>query len=320
VTRDVRAQVDPIVSDITRRLNAAAAAGTRNIAGVTSELENRLAGYPAQVADIYGRARSSLESTDQQLADRLATSGKADADALRARLTQAGLATEAADKLAAEGAGASAAGFARGSAELGQLTQQQAAGELYASKLPGLARLTGLQEIGQRRAQHQRDLSDQLGEVRSQVSGVAAGLLQDSREREVNKAIALRTFGLDAYKLDQEGRQFASQEARRRQELAETRRANRADESATGAEEARQRAEAAETARHNRESERNARQQAAMQGRTYNDNLSRERGYAVDSRGREILDERGRRIKVRRTKPQAGKSGSGKRSGWVPGP
>jgi hypothetical protein len=92
-----------------------------------------------------------------------------------------------------------AVGFARGSAELGQLVAQQAGAEEYASKLPGLARLSGLQGVRETQAAAQRDLAQELGRIRSGVPGLIAQSLHDARQREFEKGAAKLAYQGSTY-------------------------------------------------------------------------------------------------------------------------
>lgn len=208
IRASVNAQTAPLIADIQRRIKAQAAAGTRNIAGTSSALQQSLLPMQGNINDIYSRGISELGGLDQRLADRLQGLGG-----------QMGIGDV--------GQGAAAASIGSGNAELAQMLSQRAAGETYAAKLPGLAQLQGLQNIGILNAQKQRDLVDQTGEISRQVPGLVQNLMSDSDRREVEKGIALRGFGMDQAELLTEARRYAEQEATRRAQLAETRKKNR---------------------------------------------------------------------------------------------
>jgi len=204
----VNAQTAPLIADIQRRIKAQAAAGTRNIAGTSSALQQSLLPMQGNIADTYNRSISELGGLDTKLNDRLASLGQ-----------EMGI--------GGVGAGAAAAQQGMGNAELAQMLSQRAAGETYAAKMPGLARLQGLQDIGILNAQKQRDLADETGEISRQVPGLVSNLMQDSDRREMEKGVALRGFGMDQAELITEARRYAAQDATRRAQLAETRRKNR---------------------------------------------------------------------------------------------
>lgn len=129
-----------------------------------------------------------------------------------------------------------AVGFARGSAELGQLVAQQAGAEEYASKLPGLARLSGLQGVRETQAAAQRDLAQELGRIRSGVPGLIAQSLHDARQREFEKGAAKLAYQGSTYanQLDYEAALAREDAANRRAAQAEAGRTQRASHAETG--------------------------------------------------------------------------------------
>lgn len=198
VTHDILAQLAPLAAQI----NARTAAGGANISGIARALAASYAPFAKQESDIYSGAQQREGAIDSALADRL---GMGSPDALRQRLAAAGQDTGLADKLGATVHGASGAGFARGSAEQGQLNTLSALGGEYASKLPGLARLAGLQDVNQRQAQGQQQLSD----LQSKAPGLIATTLADARNRELQKALANQSGLISGQKL---GAQIAYQQ------------------------------------------------------------------------------------------------------------
>jgi hypothetical protein len=275
--QDVRAQIDPLVAETSRRINASAAAGAKNIEGVTGRFAEALGGYEQRVGDIYGRSREQLGALNTETANRIAAAGQSGGEELRKRLSLSGVPLDGAHDLAAAGAGASAASFAHGGAELAQLAQNEASGRTFAAALPGLARMQGAQDIAMLRSQKQRELRDSLSDINSESAGLIGALLESSRRQEFEKATAARAFGLDQRKFLEEQRQFNQEEARRIAEANEEARANRAREGQNRQNEA---------GRNQR-----AKKKAASEGRTYNEGLSRAKGHAVDGRGRPIIDQ-----------------------------
>ena len=199
-TLDVQAQTAPLIADITRRINASARASSQNIEGVTSRLAGALAPAQGQVSEIYNRGIQDLSNLDARLGGALRSAPSAVAG------------------------GAAGAFQAHGGAELAALIQQRSAGESFAASLPGLARLGGAQQIGMVNTAAQKELADELGQVRSSVPGLVSNLVNDQRTREIQKAVALRDFGIDQAELLAEQRQFAIDQQRRRQEAAAARR------------------------------------------------------------------------------------------------
>ena len=194
--KNVLSQTRPQIRELSRVLGQEAAAGTRNITGVTNQLAQSLGGYEQKVGDIYGAARQQLAGINTEAANRLAASGQQGADALRSSLAAAGVPTQGADAIAATGRGAAAAGFATGAAELAQLVSGEAAGRTYAAAQPGIARLGGLQGVRELQARKQQELSKGVGAIQAQVPGLirrrAAGHAS-GRVPEGGRAARLRT-------------------------------------------------------------------------------------------------------------------------------
>ena len=233
VRRNINAQTNPVI----RQIEARARSGAQNISGISEALAGRLSGGQAATADIYQRARDSLGATDRALQSGLTTQGSGIADALGKRVASAGGDPAILAALQAASAGAVGAQGVRGSAELGQLTLKQAAGEQYAQQMPGFARLSGLQGIRDLQARK----SQQLGDVAARVPGSVAQALSSARRQEYEKAVAARGFGVDYERIAQQDR-------------ATSQRASTASQAEAGRN-ARAAATNAETERHNRNAE-----------------------------------------------------------------
>lgn len=209
-----KAQIDPIVAELTRSTNARAAAGSKNITGVTQALQNQLYGAEGRTAAIYQDSQRQLDAVNQQVQGQVSAAGQSGAAALAARLAlggqqQLGLG----EKLAAEGQGATAATAAYGGNASAQLIQSGAASRNFAATLPGLAGLSGLQGVREMEARKQQELAEGVAEIRAKIPGLVSQLVESGRNREVDKAVAARTFGLNEAKFLEESRQFAVKEA-----------------------------------------------------------------------------------------------------------
>lgn len=223
--RELRGITNPLIAEETRRINASAAAGARNIEGVTSRLADSLGGLEGKIGSTYDRSLSDLGALDTALADRLTAAGKTGGDELRKRLELSGspMAQALVQGVEGTGAGAGAAQFGLGAAERSQLLANRASGQAFAAKLPGLARMAGAQDIGLLRAQRQRDLADRIGEINAQVPGLVQGMVSEDRRTEFDKAALLRGLGLDYAQLRQESAQFNRELAQRNRERREDR-------------------------------------------------------------------------------------------------
>jgi hypothetical protein len=66
VTQDVRAQTVPLARELTRQINAAAAAGAANISGVSNQLALNLGSQQGIQREIYERARGNLGAVNTE--------------------------------------------------------------------------------------------------------------------------------------------------------------------------------------------------------------------------------------------------------------
>lgn len=214
------AQINPLARELERSLSARAAAASRNITGVTGALTEQLRGYGQRVGDIYGQAEQRLGQIGQATTAQVAQAGQAQQEALAERLRLGGQSPALAQQFGALGQGAAATAQAASAGALGQLIQQGAASRAFAESLPGLAQLGGLQGIREVQARKQQQLAEGIGELRSRIPGLVSGLVRESEDREVNKAIALRGYGLDVAKLEAEARSDAAAAAARAREAA----------------------------------------------------------------------------------------------------
>lgn len=251
VTRDVALSSRPLAAIISRSMKGAA----ENVSGIANQLAQSLGGYQATERDIYQRQNAELGKIDDNLSSQLGTAGQASADALRARLAQAGQDPALADQLAGAAAGighgAGVASLGRGSAEQAALAQRQAAAEEFAAKLPGFAQLSGLQGVQLIHARGQKDLTDL---AQRQLSTIPA-LLSAARNRELNKAVARMGNAADIYGINTR---------------AATSRSNNAATNATSR--ANQATRTTETRRHNQRTERQQRWNERGRNRRANKN------------------------------------------------
>lgn len=190
--QDVLMQERPIAAALAKQ----ARAGQLNIVGVSNDLATRLGDYQGAQAGIYSHAQQQLGDFNREAANRLgANSG---ADELRQRLAAAGQDPGLADKLASMAQAASGSGFVRGGQETNALGERSAAAQDYAAKLPGIARLSGLQDVNQRQAQQQSDLTS----LQSKAQGLLQQSIQNGRNLEFQKAATNLGFKGDTYKVD----------------------------------------------------------------------------------------------------------------------
>ncbi|HXH87327.1 MAG TPA: hypothetical protein VNI55_01800 [Gaiellaceae bacterium] len=188
-TENVRAQIDPIIAEISRSIEARAKAGMGAIGGYTNELAQNLGGFDVKARDIYADAQGRQASVNNALAESARGEGGRLQAELAGKLGAAGITdTGTSGEAARIGQGSAGASFARGGADLSELIARSASAQEYAAKLPGLARLGGLQSARTLQLESSKDLADQTGQIRSQVPGLIAELLESGRGREITKA------------------------------------------------------------------------------------------------------------------------------------
>lgn len=185
-TEAVRAQIDPILREITASTDRA----SKGVTSLTETYAGRLAPFADAAKERYGRAAESTAGVAESLANRLAGRGVEEGAGLKAKLAQ----INAPDRLTQEVAGG-AQSFARGAANAGygvdsaaldEILGQGATAEDFAGSLPGIARIAGVRAVGEVGREGQR----QLGEVRGKIPGLVGNLMEGARDREVQKSTA----------------------------------------------------------------------------------------------------------------------------------
>lgn len=190
VTGQVNAQINPVLAEITRSITSRAAAGQGAIRGYTDKLASELGSYQESAGNIYGAAQRAQAAADAALAQRLSGQGGALADQLSQRFSSAGGGGGDPGVARQTGEGASGALYATGSAALADLISRGAGEQAYAAKLPGLAKLAGIQGVRDLQLGAQRDLADETGRVRQQVPGIVAELTRAAQGDELTKTVA----------------------------------------------------------------------------------------------------------------------------------
>lgn len=191
IQSQAQGMLDPVVAQITSAINARAQAGGQSIGGYTDQLAKNLMGARGQVDQAYAPAEQGTAATNAALADRLSGAGNATSDALASRLASIGspdVTGQAAGAVRQAGTGSGNALYASGSASLEQLLGNHATAADYAGKLPDLARLGGLQQLGALQGRAQQDIRDQTAQVTSQLPSIVQGLRSQSDARANNRA------------------------------------------------------------------------------------------------------------------------------------
>lgn len=202
---DIMGIVNPQIAAITKAMEARARAGGEAISGYTNQLAQNLAGM--DLGRPYSGAIQQQAASDAALSQILAGGGTEQAAQLGQRLAaiDAPGATQAAQQAVTQaGTGAAGALYGTGTAERGNLIAQQASARQYGGTLPGLAGLTGAQQLGELQRQVASDLSERVGGMVAQVPELVMNRQQQLVENARNAAadaLAQRQFGLQQKQL-----------------------------------------------------------------------------------------------------------------------
>jgi cell wall-associated NlpC family hydrolase len=184
-------EIDPIIAAITGAANKKAAAAEAAIKGYTDSYAQQLGGMDAGAP--YSGAETQQAAVDASLRQALAGGGSDLASQLSARLAAlqgssgAGALAQEGGALASQGQSAGNTRLASGSAALSALLGEHAAASSFSKKLPGLAKLSGLQGLRQSEGNAQQEISQgtlqaegELPNIVQQIrsSRQAAGALQ----------------------------------------------------------------------------------------------------------------------------------------------
>lgn len=214
---DVRAQVDPIIAELTRSIGAHTKAGLGAISGYSNEQARRLQPYEAKAADIYGDAQKSTASVNDALLQTLTGQGQQLSSELAGKLgainAPGAQQSQIAGDAAQTGLGAGNAAYGIGSAALNELISQGASARNYAAKLPGIARAQGAQDIRDLTGSSSRLLADEIGKVSSGVPAAVAETVKGYRGNELDKQITAIAGRSDAEKARIEAQAHADERA-----------------------------------------------------------------------------------------------------------
>lgn len=199
----VKAQLDPLIQQITNASNQRAAAGESAIAALTKQLQGSAAGYAPAASGAFNDAIGAQSVIDQALANRLgsATTGvQGDLATELARMASDPAASAAiASKIGTFGTGAANANFAKGAASLSALVGGKANAADYGAKLPEIATATGLDAGKQLEAQTNTSLADNLAKIAATQPGLVTTILGNlSNARAKQTALDQRQQTIDA--------------------------------------------------------------------------------------------------------------------------
>jgi len=177
----IRGIIDPQLQAAADAINRRSIMGSTAISGLSRSLQGMLSGAGADVGAAYGPEIGYAQGTAQVMKQGLVGSGQAKAADLGAALKQSGVAGPGDINLAGQGAGAGAAAYGTGIAELDRLIANQAASQARAALEPSFAAGMGAQDQSMLAAQLARSLADQQSSIMAQIPGLTLDLTRDAR-------------------------------------------------------------------------------------------------------------------------------------------
>jgi hypothetical protein len=184
LVQQAQGEVDPILAQIRAQVLGQAKNAGQAITGYTNDLAGKLGSV--DYAAPYTGAEGQQAAVDASLAQALAGGGLAGAADLKSRLAQIGepgVVGAAGDAVAATGTGNSNTVLAQGSSNLGALIANAAAAKSYGQKLPGIARLAGLQDIAGANSAVQTQIGTETTSVMNQLPSIVNALRSASLAR-----------------------------------------------------------------------------------------------------------------------------------------
>lgn len=169
--------INPMIAALTRAANLRAQRADQAITGYTNSYANQLGQINA--ASPYANAETKQAAVDASLRGSLTGAGTDLASQLASRLSQldgtsgASALHAASGSLASQGAAAGGTQVASGSAALSSLLANEAGAGSYDAKLPGLAKLSGLQGIKQAQLAAQSTINQGTLSAESQLPSIA---------------------------------------------------------------------------------------------------------------------------------------------------
>jgi hypothetical protein len=193
IEQQAQSEISPIIAAVTGQAKQQAAQQASQIGGLTKDYANELSqmnfGSPyqsgeGQQAAVDAALQQSLTGQGTDLAGGLAERLKALQGSSGAPAVQ-----QAADALSSQGRSIGNTQVASGSAALGNLIANQAAATDFGQKLPAVARLSGLQALGQSAAAQQKAVNDATLQAESQLPSIVQNLTAN-QQRAVANAVA----------------------------------------------------------------------------------------------------------------------------------
>jgi cell wall-associated NlpC family hydrolase len=188
LSQQAQAELDPLIAAISGAANKKAAAAEAAIKGYTDSYAHQLAGMDAGAP--YSGAEQQQAAVDSSLRQALTGGGNDLASQLASRLSAlqgssgAGALGQEGQALASQGESAGNTRLASGSAALSALLGEHAAASSFSKKLPGLAKLSGLQGLKQAEGNAQQE----IGQGTIQAEGQLPSIVQQLRSARQARA------------------------------------------------------------------------------------------------------------------------------------
>lgn len=181
--RAAQAELDPVIAALTQAANDRAARAEAAITGLTDAYAHDIAGVDYGAP--YQGAEQQQAAVDAALRQALTGGGADLAAGLTGRLSRlagtsaAPAVDQAAAGLASQGASAGTTRLASGSASLGDLIAQEASAREFGTKMPGIAKLSGLQGVKQAEGNAQSEIASGTAQVESQLPSLTEKIKSD---------------------------------------------------------------------------------------------------------------------------------------------
>lgn len=197
IQSQAQGEINPQLAQLQAAIAARAKSAMAAINGYTGSLATALAGenYGAP----YQGAEQQQAAVDAALSQGLAGGGTGLASDLQSKLAQIGepgVVGQATQAVAGQGAASGNTELASGSSALSNLIANATAATSYGQKLPGIAKLAGLQDVSQAQGQASSDLASGTATIEQQLPGI----LNDLRSQSDSRASSIETLSSSLYK------------------------------------------------------------------------------------------------------------------------
>jgi NADH dehydrogenase/NADH:ubiquinone oxidoreductase subunit G len=190
IQQQAQGEISPIIQAITGQATTQAQQAAGQIKGITDDYANELG--QINFASPYQQAEPQQAAIDAALQQSLTGEGSSLAGGLSDRLSQlqgssgAPALDQAAGQLASQGQSNGTTQLANGSAALSNLLANAAAGSDFGLKLPGIAKLSGIQALGQNDAAQTKAVNDATLQAESQLPSLIQDLTSNNQTELAN--------------------------------------------------------------------------------------------------------------------------------------